>query len=267
MEIVEPVIKLKSLKATVALEPLGCIHAGNVNFNETKFNERLGVIARDPNRYTIGMGDYADSIMVGAGQIADKRWNPQTIDKRFFSPDDQYAYVTEKFRPIRKKILGLLEGNHDYSLEEKTGHQYVREMAKDLGVSYLGYVAFVKLRFEYNGKVLSAPVVFAAHTHFSGLTAGGNLNKISAISSYFDASVYLTGHTHRTLFDEALVFGVDGGGELVKYPKILASTGTFMETYVKGQHNYAEKSVLQATKTGTITIEFEPGANKIHAHK
>lgn len=267
MEVVEPVIKLKSLSSTIALEPIGCIHAGNVNFNEAKFNERLSAIAREPNRYTLGMGDYADSIMVGAGQVADKRWNPQTVDKRFFTPDEQYAYVTEKLMPIRKKIFGLLEGNHDYALEEKTGHQYVKEMAKDLGVPYLGYVSFIVLNFQHDGKLVRKNVIFAAHTHFNGLTAGANLNKISQVSSYFNADVYLTGHTHRTLFDEALVIGVNGGGELIKFPKILASTGTFMETYIRGQHNYAEKGVYQATKTGTITIEFEPMSGKIHCHK
>lgn len=267
MEVIEPEIKLRSANGKMSLEPIGCIHVGNVNFNEKKFLERIAIIGRDPYRYTLGMGDYADSIMVGAGQMADKRWKPETIDKRFLTPDEQYRYVTDKLKPIRKKILGLLEGNHDYALEEKSGHQYVRQMAEELDVPYLGYIAFIVPHFTYQGKEVGKATIFAAHTHFNGTTAGGNLNKISSISSYFDADVYLTGHTHRTLFDEALVVGVNGGGELIRRPKILASTGTFMETYVKGQHNYAEKSVFQATKTGTITIEFEPATNKIHAHK
>jgi hypothetical protein len=267
VEVIQPIIKVKELSDRIALEPLGCIHVGNINFNEKKFLERRDAILNDPYRYTLGMGDYADAIGTGATQMTDKRFNMETIDPNYLTPDRQYEYIRQQLDPIKHKILGLLEGNHDYVLEEKTGHLYVRELARDLGVPYLGYAAFIVVNFKRNGKLIRKATIFAGHSHFNGTSAGGNLNNINRASGYFEADVYLTGHTHRTLFDESLVVGVDDTGQIVKYPKILASTGSFMETYVKGNLNYAEKNLLPATKTGTITIAFDPGTGKIHALK
>lgn len=267
MEVIEPVIKVRNPNTRISLEPISCIHVGNTNFNEKKFLERRDAILHDPNRYTLGLGDYGDSIGTGVGQITDKRYNLETIDPKYNTPDKQYEYVREQFWPIRKKLLGLVVGNHDYHIEEVTGHLYVRELARDLGVPYLGYASFIILNFEYKGKIIRKSTIFAAHSHFHGTTAGGNLNNILRAAGYFEADVYLTAHTHRTLFDESLVVGVDDDGQIVKYPKIVASTGSFLETYVKGNLNYAEKNILPALKTGTITIAFEPGSGKIHALK
>ena len=291
MEVVSYVVNLPRPTARVALEPFSCIHVGNINMAEKKFLERRDAVKSDPLRLTLGMVDYGDSIMAGANQMTDKRYNTNTIDPRFPTPDDQYRWVRTQFEPIKGKLLGLLEGNHDYALEEKTGHQYVRELAEDLSVPYLGYAAFIILDFRYQGKSIRRSRIFAAHSHFNGTTVGGNMNNLIRISGFFDADVYLTAHTHRTAFDESLVVGIEEDGvdenklplrknakksflelsdnkyEIVKRPKIVASTGAFMETYVKGHLNYGEKNLLPALKTGTITIEFDPANGKIHAHK
>lgn len=257
-------IILNKLDDMIYLEGLSCVHVGNINFNEEKFLKRIDVIKNDPNRYWIGMGDYADSITAGAGMTADKRLNYLTIDRKFLTGDEQYDYIQDKFAPIKSKCLGLHEGNHDYALEEKTGHQYVRNIAKQLGIPYLGYASFTLLEFVYKGKVIRNSVVLSGHGHYNGGKPGGNLNWMLGLAGEFEADVYITAHSHNIISYKKMSVGVDNDGHIVKYPKVFVSTGTFLESYVENNLNYAEKGLMGAKKVGNCTVGFVPSTGSIY---
>lgn len=257
-------IPLKKLDDMICFEFLSCIHIGNINFNKKKFDERVNVIATDPNRYWVGMGDYADSITSGANQMADKRLNFLTIDRGYLTADEQYEFIREKFAPIAKKGLGLHEGNHDYVLEEKTGHQYVQELSKDLDMKYLGYAAFTRVKFTYKGKPVNQFVLFSGHGHYSGGQAGGNLNALQRLASSFEADAFVTAHTHNIIGNKTIKVGIDDQGHIVNYPKVFASSGSFLEGYVEGNLSYPEKNLCSAKKTGTITVGFRPNEGSFY---
>ena len=255
-------INLKNATDTIYLEPLGCIHIGNVNFNKEKFEARIEAIKKDPNRYWIGMGDYGDSITV-SNTTTDKRFSWRTIDRKVLTPDEQFDYVEDSFKPITSKCLGLLEGNHDWKLIDKTTHGYVQKMAKNLDVSWLKLASFITLRFVHKGDLLHRVLLFAAHGQYKGGQTGGNLSFLENLPSRFDADIYLTGHTHNAFTAETQILSVDEHGHLVHQPRIFASTGSFLEGYVQGNMSYVEYGLKRATKTGTITIAFQPSEKKM----
>ena len=64
------------------MEPLGDIHVGHVGFDKERYLERVRAIARDPDRYTLFMGDQLDAI-----NIYDKRFQPNSV--KLHEIDDQ----------------------------------------------------------------------------------------------------------------------------------------------------------------------------------
>ena len=108
-------IELEKKDDTIHLEPLGDIHLGNLGCDIDKYERRIKHIAKSPNTYTIGMGDYIDNISAYAGGIVDKRWNPETVDRRMLTTEEQTERFLESWRPlVDKTIGGLLAGNHEW---------------------------------------------------------------------------------------------------------------------------------------------------------
>lgn len=166
------------------MEPLGDIHVGHVGFNKKKYLERVRAIARDPNRYTLFMGDQLDAIniydkrfqsrSVRLPEIDDQRqqWQDLTkslIDLQLESCEDveinQIEYdaesddVEKTIRRIKKvkkgenpKIWGLLHGNHEYKIKELTEQYLKNNFCYNNGIDFLGAKAYISLDIRYNEK-------------------------------------------------------------------------------------------------------------------
>jgi UDP-2,3-diacylglucosamine pyrophosphatase LpxH len=260
-------IELQKKDDIINLEPLSDIHVGQVNFAKAKFEERLRAIETDPTRYWIGLGDFADAIIAQSGLQTDKRFSYMEVSREFLTPDEQYNKVREYFERIKTRGLGLHEGNHDWALADKTGHRYVLELARDLGLPYLGFSAFTLLRFRYNKKIMAQTRIFSGHSYYGGTKVGGNLNKLEELMTGFEADIYITGHTHNVIAEKRPVLTIDSRGKLLKVPKIFVSAGSFLESYMEGTDTYPEKRLLPAKKVGTVTISFHPAAQQVYVHE
>jgi len=112
----------------------------------------------------------ANKHSVGAG------WVEQTA-----SPQEQLDTLRELLYPIRKKVIILLTGNHEFRVFRETGIDPSAILAKYLEVPYGGYAAFVYFRVgkqnyvchaqhgssgaRYNHTKLRAAKMTATHTH------------------------------------------------------------------------------------------------------
>ena len=120
----------------IHLEPLSDIHVGHVGFDAELYQKRIKAITREPNRYTMFLGDQIDAITV-----YDKRFNPDTsiehdidnqrkIWQKLSKPllDDhrnRFKYneqdeVYNLIKGMNEKVWGLEHGNHEYKIREIT---------------------------------------------------------------------------------------------------------------------------------------------------
>lgn len=176
------IIYLKNENDTIHIEPLGDIHVGHVGFDEKHYLERVNAIVKDPNRYTIFMGDQLDAI-----NIYDKRYNPHAVllhdidsqrqrwhdltkplIEKQLSISEEVPIVQWEYDPVinqmvskkrtkyivkkgeNPKILGLLHGNHEYKIRELTQIYLENNFCYNNGIDFLGAKCYISLEIRYN---------------------------------------------------------------------------------------------------------------------
>jgi len=82
-------IELPKKDSIINLRPLGDIHLGNLGCDIEKYMKNIEYIAKHDDYITIGMGDYIDNVMAYANGSIDKRWNPETVDRRMLTTEEQ----------------------------------------------------------------------------------------------------------------------------------------------------------------------------------
>ena len=275
MEFNKWIIELDKKDDDVHVRPTGDVHAGNLAFDKNAFETHIDTVAKTPNLYTIGMGDFIDNIQAWAGGVVDKRWNPETTERDRLTTEEQIDYFVEWWAKVAHKSGGMHSGNHEW----KTINQ--RRFIKDFchpvdktgtkvlyNQKYLGRLALTLLTIKHKKKTLREFQILSHHGGFSGMRQGGTLNRLEDITSSFEGiDVSLMGHTHRTWVATAMVQGYSKyHNGLYERKIILGNTGTFLKSYVKGIDSYIESSPRRSTRVGTITVTFNAESGQLFAH-
>ena len=116
----------------------------------------------------------------------------------------QFKEMVEYLKPIAKegRLLGLLEGNHEYRIYKKTGFDIVDIMCDMLGCHYYRRGAYLDV-FLKNGdpKTKRNYTFYCLHGSSMAYTKGGKLNALMRLKNVIDADVYMMGHVHALLHD------------------------------------------------------------------
>ncbi|MEM2921136.1 MAG: metallophosphoesterase [Candidatus Bathyarchaeia archaeon] len=259
-------VKIPPKHNRLYLEPIGDLHIGSPAFDQEKFQERIRAIAREPNRYTIIMGDIIDNIRPYKRGDVDKRFTYHGIDRRAMTPMEQIELFHEFIKPIKNKILGVLWGNHEYStMEYDEFRNVVCRLSDGTTLPFLGSMCFLKLTIT-NTKKTRSWTIWACHGSYSGMKRGGAINRLEDLSLQYNADVYLHAHTHLKEFAVASAWTINNNGQLDEWRRIYVMTGTFMRKHTVGFDGYSEKrpNMLQS-RVGTITVMFDLESGKTHA--
>jgi len=154
--------------------PLGDIHYGARSCDVKLFEGTLDYIKKSGS-YVIGMGDYLNNATM----------NSVSNTYEDMSPEDQFDNMVEYLSPIRKQILALLTGNHEERTYKEIGFDLTRMLASKLGVPYMGYAGFIKLRVGKNNYSM-----YVTHGASGASTPEGKLRAIRRLGESFDADVY-----------------------------------------------------------------------------
>jgi len=259
-------INLEKKDDIINYRPLGDIHLGNLGCDEERFQKNIDYIRTHDNCYTIGMGDYIDNVMAWAQGGVDKRWNPETIDRSTLTTEEQIDKFVEMWSPIAEKTTGLLAGNHEWKTINQ--RRFIKDFCEPMNLKYLGRLAYVNLSFKYKNKLMRDYLLLVMHGGYSGMQAGGAVNRMKMIAGDFDADVILMGHNHDLWTRTGTRMGYDKKTNNPVEKKILyANTGTFMQGYEKGVDSYVEINPREAKRVGTITISFLPSTGEMFAHE
>lgn len=259
-------IKLDKKDDIIHVRPLGDIHFGNLGCDMNAIQKSIDYIAKRDDHYTIGMGDYIDNVMAWAQGGVDKRWNPETVDRKMLTTEEQIETFERLWKPIAHKTWGLLAGNHEWkTINQK---RFIKEFCKPFNLNYLGRLAFLNVQISHGSKILHDFLFCVMHGGYAGMMAGGAVNRMKMISGDFDADIFLMGHSHDLWTRTGTKMVYNKKLNALDEKKILyANTGTFLRGYVKGIDSYIEINPREAKRVGTVTITLNAETGKMNAHE
>lgn len=276
MECHRVTIDLNKKDDLIHLRPLGDVHVGNLAWDKEKFERNIKFLQQKDDHYTIGMGDYIDNIQAWANGTMDKRWNPETVERDRMTTDEQIDYFVQEWAKIAHKSFGMHSGNHEW--KTITQKRFIKDFCTPVDPKdntrtmyqqkYLGRIAMTGITFKYKGKETAHYEMVSLHGGYSGMRAGGTINRLEDIvSSFNNIDIGLMGHTHRAWVVTEILHGRDRTHNTPYEQKvILANTGTFLKTYVKGVDSYIEANPRKSTRVGTVTLTFDPENKDIYGH-
>lgn len=256
----------------------GDVHAGTMLHSESGFDKFIAMTQKKyqgaSHNVVIGMGDYIEAI-----DASDKRFDVETIDRSRIRSDEQIMYIQDKLMPIRKKIAGLLNGNHEDKLDRY--YYYVNGMCENLGVPYGTYTAI----FTFSCKGQKLFKLFATHGRGSINSAAGPVERVKANLQTSlkrklqhkagDCVIMACGHTHKLIVAEpvhSLYLTSDDNDVQANYTfsdqaanfihpdhRWYLNTGSFMKLYARGVSGYAEKAMYDPMEQGFPVITVRKG--------
>jgi hypothetical protein len=116
----------------LTLYPLVCWHVGSKRSDEDS-SRRRSADSRRPRARWIYLGDGGEcNIKASKGDLYSQTMNP----------GEQLNYLKGLFRPILKKGLFAVNGNHGRRIYKETGMDFDEELALRLQVPYMGLSCF-----------------------------------------------------------------------------------------------------------------------------
>ncbi len=268
MEIITHRIKYRSQARTLQyrIKPIGDAHIGNIGCDINRLKEDIEEIRQDPTALWIGVGDYVECI-----NITDKRFDPESIDSSYNIRslsrlvDAQIEDVVFLLKPIAKKCIGFLTGNHEEEVRLRSQRNASYDIAKGLGIldKYMGYDGFIRLIFTRHAD--STMVTFyCSHGYGGARKSGSKINKLEDFAHSFDADIIILAHEHKKIIaPPVLRLGLNSIGNLIQKKQWAVMSGSYLKGYVQKATTYIEKKGYPPSDLGTITIKIKPRYREI----
>jgi len=244
----------------IYLVPIGDLHVGDPaglggssdegRFATDKFNSMIKWIKDTPEAYTLQMGDLFDSVTrTSLGNVYNQDYNIKNAKD----------YLTEAFAPIKDRIIGMFEGNHEDRIEKAVGDNPVNDLAYRLGVDYFPHwCAYLFLgvgEARVNHKDKRRPIfysVFAHHMTGGGRTKGGKLNRVAYLKEMVLADIYLGAHVHlKGAFKGKYVYPDINNHVLRDQQQTYVATGSYM-----GYAGYSIQGQYDKPATGSARLRL-----------
>ena len=258
MEVIPINIPYKRVNSNFHIYAIGDIHAGTIHCVEDDVRRKVQEIKESKNTMWIGMGDYAEFITP-----TDPRWDSLVIADWVKKDDIGYSqeqWIIDLFKPIKDKCIGLLYGNHEFSIH-KHSHQDVHQHICDgLGVSNIGYSSWVHLHFNRENSN-EKHLIKGAFTHGTGnaITEGAKINNLMRFMKAFDADFYGYGHIHDYIPKSFTRLVTTDSGKIKNKVAIGATTGCWFRTYTQGINaSYGEMKVYPPSELCCAMFTVNP---------
>ena len=226
---------------------LGDTHIGNSCTNERSLLEAISIIQSDPvkQKYILLMGDYCDLIT----HTGDKRFDPLEIMKDFSVADLRHLPQAQADRflkfmePVKDLVIGAIVGNHEESfIKHNTYDIYSYICDAFPNVKKLGKFAYYRLSLR-SGSIHSNLDLVLRHGGggYAGSTKGYPINKVIKIFMGQEGDIHIMGHIHRMTHGAVKYIHLNNtGSAIVEDYRYYGVVGTFLDSYVEGETNYAE---------------------------
>lgn len=171
-------------------------HLGDPCCDISRLKERIDYVATHENAYAIMNGDILD--FASRSSIGD-------VEARNLNIMDQLHAAVDLFKPIKKKIICVTNGNHENRGYRKEGFDISEVIAESLGLSevYSPTTAFIFLSFGTqskqhggNGNLKRQYTLYVTHGSGGGRKEGAKAIRLADLATVCDADIYIHSHTH-----------------------------------------------------------------------
>lgn len=279
MKTVEYKFEADNRAAEYRLYVLGDIHIGALNCAEPEIISLVHRIKDDPNARWVGGGDVLDAVILQDVKRFDINSLPNwmvsgSADSVKEKVGDIIAAQKKRFlkivEPIKDKCLGLIEGNHEYSIYKHHNRDIMNEMCDALEVPNLTDCCFMRLHFTRKSGICSAVVTaFICHGSGGGCSAGAEPNRLARLSQDKHCDIILTGHSHTVhILPPVAMMYLPTSGKLVDEPmvreKYAANWGSTLYTYKAGPSTYASRANYPLRAMYTVATSIKPFVEEKH---
>lgn len=198
--------ELSSKFKEVIIVPVSDVHYGNPMFSKRHLEKTIEFINSAPNIYTILNGDLAECVIkTSKGDLSSQKARV----------DEQFQYIRDVFMPIKHRILGITQGNHERRIDEAVTVDLCKMWADAWGCPYGREELLIKVSFgsgSYrNAKTSYSYYVYATHGYGGARTKGAKNVKVERSSHQVHADVYIMSHDHDASIQE--------GAYLIPHPR------------------------------------------------
>lgn len=213
---------------------LSDLHYGNPNFSLSHFKRTLDLISASPEYYIVLNGDLCESAT---------RASKGDIYTQVGTPQDQRDWVIKQLLPLKDRILGATDGNHERRIAKEVGFDLTADIAAALGCPYRASGIALKICFgsnkpEHAGQAYTYHI-YATHGYGGARTSSAKAIKAERLSYWIHADCYAMSHDHTVnaapvpylIPDERSKVGEDGfeTGPFREYRKILVKTNAYLK--------------------------------------
>lgn len=251
----------------------GDLHFGSLAFHEKGWVRLLERLQQETGVYLVLMGDLLEAITVD-----DPRWNSDVHDGKM-TPLAQADMMIDYLKPVRKKILALLTGNHEAKLWRYG--DLTQYMCGKLDVPYGGYSCKIavknggRLRYKLyatHGRLTVNSIADDPVRRLSNfrLTIKRKLQHLAG-----DTACMVTGHCHKLLtckpvaelyvtddgehLHASYTQGVQTGGYIDPNLRWYGASGSFMKSAVVGATTYSEQAMYAPNQMGYLVLHSHDG--------
>ena len=233
--------------------PISDTHIGDPRFNEAKLQGYIDWILSRENAFTVLNGDILDAAIEGS--VGDTY-------EATMSTNEALKYARQLFAPLRSRILGITEGNHERRITKSTSISPMDILADFLDVPFHKDGIFLKLRFGQgaNGK----PICYTAylfHGHGGGRTIGGKANNLQRMGHIVLADIYSMGHIHTALTYQDMIYVPDlQNNNMMERRRTYVSSGAFLSW-----GGYAQQQGYPPGRLGSARLRLDGRKRDVHA--
>lgn len=236
------------------LIPIGDVHLGDKSFGKRgrdKLHGYIKWVKEHPNARIFIMGDLFNV----ASRVS--KTSP------FESRSAEYQEATGIFEPVKKQIIGAIDGNHEARMLQMFGYSPMQSFCAQLEIPYCGWSAVIEM--NVGGTDYKTPNqkstghwnqyhVYAHHTTGGGGTLGGALNRSVKLQDIVQGiDVYLGAHNHNLATGQRTVFlPYPAGGRCIEKKVTYVDCGSYLEW----DESYAEQGMYAPGKLGSPRIRF-----------
>jgi hypothetical protein len=231
------------------LYPLGDVHFGSAQCDIGFFKEVVNEVASNDNAYWVGMGDFLENALVGS---------KSDVYTQTMPPREQINYICDVLKPIQKKGLFLIAGNHEQRTMRVSGMCPEEHMAVKLEMPFMGFSCLAY--FLVGSHHWSGFSAYFHHNYGGGYTPGGKINRAEALRKITPtADAIFSGHFHTTSRMPVTWFEA-ARTQVMKHTGFDYITGSTL-TWNK---SYAEEKGKPASSVEFIRVRFVGGSNGRH---
>tara|TARA_Y100000310_G_scaffold343719_1_gene452711 strand:- start:3288 stop:4166 length:879 start_codon:yes stop_codon:yes gene_type:complete len=263
-------------KKALPFEETTIIPLGDIQLQTNEDTVDIGRLKRviewgeEHNAYYVGLGDYVDEESPSNRKaIRAAGFYDSFHDAIDHESELRLAALQEILEPTKGRWLGLVEGHHYHVFQD--GSTTDTRLAEWLGCPFMGTTAAVSVAFqspEKNRQQNPSRVIWMHHGKGGGQLSASGLNKLEHVTKWFDADIYLMGHTHKAAVSRLQRIVPKFGrrkGYLEHRDLYLANTGSFLKGYLEGHERdgrpqglYVEQAMLAPVSLGVVKIHIRP---------